>query len=273
MNKELIAKAFSEDLPQGDITTDSLMISEKFGIANIIAKQQLILSGTEVFTECFKFVNSEVELTWFFKDGDTCLNQQTVCQIEGNLTDIIKAERVALNFLGYLSGIATQTNQYVKACGNSKTKILDTRKTLPLYRKLSKQAVQHGGGTNHRMNLSDGVLIKENHIALAGGLNQCFSKIKAQTNLPIEMETKNIAEVQSAVDLGVDRIMLDNMSLKEMQSCLEIIPSSIETEASGNMTLDRIPKVAEIGPTYISVGALTHSVGNADFSLLFQWND
>ncbi len=270
--KELIEKAFFEDRPTLDMTTSSLEKSEEFGVAQLIAKQDLVLSGRSLFQDSVQHLDPTLEVTWQFKDGDDILNQQAVAQISGNLIQLIQAERVALNFLGYLSGIATLTSQFVKACEGTKTQILDTRKTMPLYRELSKKAVVDGGGSNHRMNLSDGVLIKENHIAIAGSITACIEQISPKTNLAIEVETKNIEEVREAVAAGASRIMLDNMSLDMMGECLRLIPKSIETEASGNMTLERIPQVAALGVDFISVGALTHSAKTADFSLLFDWS-
>lgn len=272
MIDSLISQAFLEDRPTIDVTTESLQVTEKFGIAQLVAKQDLILSGASVFEKALHYIDSELEIKWHFKNGDEILNQQSVAQISGNLIQLIQAERVALNFLGFLSGIATLTKQYVLACKGTHTKILDTRKTLPLYRELSKQAVIDGGGVNHRMNLSDAILIKENHIAIAGGLTASIETIRQHSALPIEVEVKNKTEVEEVCKLGVQRVMLDNMNNDLMAECLKIIPDSIETEASGNMTLDRIASVAALGVDYISVGALTHSANNADFSLLFDWS-
>lgn len=269
--QSLIEQAYKEDMPHGDLTTDSLGVQEKLGIAQVVAKQDLIVSGCEVFTHCLKHCDKDLNTSWYFQDGDKVLNGQTLVQIDGNLVSLIKAERVALNFLGYLSGIATQTNEFVKACKGTKTKILDTRKTLPTYRSLAKEAVRHGGGTNHRMNLSDAIMIKENHVVLAGGFRQAIEQVKSQSSRPIEVETTNLEEVKEAVAQEVAQIMLDNMSLEMMTEALKLIPSSIKTEASGNMTLQRIPEVASLGVDFISVGALTHSVKNADFSMLFNW--
>lgn len=272
MTKEDIQKAYLEDMPTGDLTTDCLQIKEKYGVAQLIAKQDLILSGQECFSQAVHFIDPTLNIHWQFGDGDSILNQQTVAQIDGNMVQLIQAERVALNFLGYLSGIATQTHSFVQACAGTKTKILDTRKTLPLYRKLAKKAVVDGGGTNHRMNLSDAVLIKENHISLAGGLQEALSCVRAQTDKPIEIEVKNLSEVEQAVQRQADHIMLDNMTDEMMSEALRLIPEGIKSEASGNMTLARIPQVAALGVDFISVGALTHSVKNADLSLLFDWS-
>lgn len=272
MNKELIELAFKEDIPTVDITTTSLKVREKFGMAQLIAKQDLILSGRDLFQESVHFCDPKLDLRWQFQDGDAVLSGQVVAQISGNLIQLIQAERVALNFLGYLSGIATGTREFVNACEGTNTKILDTRKTLPLYRQACKQAVLHGGGTNHRMNLSDGILIKENHINIAGSLEKAIESASQNSELPIEIETKNMEEVKKAVSLGANRIMLDNMTNDEMTACLAEIPAEIETEASGNMTLDRIASVAALGVDFISVGALTHSSKNADLSLIFDWS-
>ena len=214
---ELIKRAFTEDIPDKDLTTESLGLKEKFGICHLIAKQDLILSGSELFTGSFHHIDSSLNIQWNFSDGDPILDRQIVAQIDGNMIQALKAERVALNFLGYMSGIATYTHKFVKACGSSKTQILDTRKILPLYRNLAKKAVMDGGGKNHRMNLSDGILIKENHLALAGSIGIAVEK--ARTTFPgykIEVEVKNLAEVQEAVQAKADRIMFDNMSLEQM---------------------------------------------------------
>lgn len=272
MSHSLIEKAFFEDRPSGDATTDALGVSEKYGMARLIAKEDLILSGRKLFEDSLHFLDSHLQVKWQFKDGEEILNRQVVAQIEGNLIQLIQAERVALNFLGYLSGIATQTRHFVDSCQGTTCKILDTRKTIPLYRELSKQAVVDGGGSNHRMGLSDAILIKENHIQIAGDFKKCIEQVRSQTHLPIEVEVKNLEEVQWAVELKVQRIMLDNMNLEQMKQALLLIPSEIETEASGNMTLERIPQVAALGVDFISVGALTHSVKNADLSLLFDWS-
>lgn len=269
---ELIEKAFQEDIPNGDSTTDNLDLKECFGLCHLIAKQDLVLSGRTLFTSSFHYREPQSQVHWHFNDGDSILKGQAVAQIEGNLIQLIQAERVALNFLGFLSGIATKTQKYVNACQGTQTKILDTRKTLPMYRELSKQAVLHGGGCNHRLHLSDAVLIKENHISIAGGLRQAVEQIRQKNNRPIEVEVQNLEQVKEAASLGVNRIMLDNMNLALMAECLKNIRPNIESEASGNMTLERIPQVAALGVNYISVGTLTHSVQNADFSLLVEWN-
>ena len=262
--------ALQEDMPDGDITTDSLQLKARRGLARVVAKEDLVLSGTSIFSETFRAVDPNVAIEWQFTDGTFVLKGQTVCLLRGPVHAILKGERVALNFLGHLSGIASLTRCYAEQVQHTKTKILDTRKTLPGLRDLEKAAVVHGGGCNHRMNLSDGVLIKENHISLAGGLKAAIDRVRDETNLPIEIEVRNLTEVREAVELKVWRILLDNMSNDEMREALHHVHAGIETEASGNMTLGRVREVAELGVDYISVGAITHSAPCADLSLLLE---
>jgi nicotinate-nucleotide pyrophosphorylase (carboxylating) len=270
--KDLIVAAFEEDIPHGDITTDNLGISEKMGFAFLIAKADIKLSGQYCFTESMLYMEPQCQVRWFFKDGDTVLKGQKIASIYGNLLQIIKAERVALNFLGRLSGIATYTHLFVSRIGPTHIKILDTRKTLPGFRALEKKAVIDGGGHNHRMNLSDAILIKENHIRLAGGITKAVSTLREKTNKPIEVEVTTIEEIQEAVALGVQRLLLDNMSSALIAKAMDVIPDSTEVEASGNMTVERVMELKNIqGLDYVSVGALTHSAPCADISLLFEF--
>lgn len=270
---ELVELAFSEDLPQGDITTDHLLLKEKKGHAFLIAKSDLRLSGRDFFTESILRLCPMAEIKWYFKDGDTVLKTQKVASIYGNLLQIIKAERVALNFLGFLSGIATQTQIYVSACSpGSRLKILDTRKTLSPYRPWIKKAVVDGGGMNHRYSLSDMVLIKENHIRIAGSITNAVQQIRQHTSAFIEVEVTSLDEVNEAIQLPIQRLLLDNMNDDLIRSCIERIPESLEIEASGNMTVDRIRSLSQIdGLDFVSVGAITHSAPCADFSLLFEF--
>lgn len=273
MNLEsLIDSAIQEDLPEGDLTTQSLGIKTRPGRARLLAKEDLILSGTDVFEAVVKRFDPEGHINWHFKDGELVLSGQTMASLSGDLVALIKAERTALNFLGRLSGIATYTRCFVQAIESYKCSILDTRKTTPGYRYLEKRAVRHGGGLNHRMDLSSAILIKENHIALAGGITKAIQSIRKNTNADIEVETRTLEEVREAVSNGVQRILLDNMSVETMAQALEIIPSAIATEASGNMTLERVKEVAALGVNFISVGAITHSAPTADLSLLFDWD-
>lgn len=279
--QKMVELALKEDLPRGDITTRHLQVHQKIGRAVLKAKQDLIISGQDLFTESMKQMESEAKITWFFKDGQKILRGQNACTIEGNLIQILKAERVALNFLGPLSGIATLTRQFVEEVHHTETKILDTRKTMPLYRDWAKKAVKDGGAENHRRDLSDGIMLKDNHIALIGGIEKAILAVRASVynesagtltkELPIIVEVKDLNEVRIATDLGAERLLLDNMSNEMMAAALVINSSRSQTEASGNMSLDRVRSVAEVGVNFISVGALTHSAPVADFSLLFDW--
>lgn len=270
---DLIQAALKEDMPSGDLTTDSLALAPRFGQARLIAKEDLVLSGTLPFEQTMLALEPMAKVQWHFKEGDVVLDRQIICHVTGDLIQILKAERVALNFIGHLSGIATLTRCFVKQVEHTKTKILDTRKTLPGYRDLEKRAVAHGGGHNHRYNLSDAILIKDNHIMVAGGLSKAVSRIREHARARVEVECATLDDVREAVALQVERILLDNMPNEELRQALDLIPDSIMTEASGNMTVDRVKSVAEIGVDFISVGAITHSAPTADVSLLFDWQE
>lgn len=269
--QELIERGLSEDLPRGDLTTDKLNLAPFPGRAQLLAKEDLVLAGKSLFEETMRFLDSQVQFHWLFKEGDVVLNRQTVCTIQGDLLKLLRAERVALNFLGHLSGIATLTRCFVEKVAHTDCKILDTRKTLPLYRELEKEAVRIGGGTNHRMNLSEAVMIKDNHIRAAGSLSKAVENIRENYLGPITLECSTLGDVSEAVKLKVERILLDNMDTPMMQEARKMIPKTTEVEASGNMSLERVHEVAELGVDFISVGALTHSAPSADFSLLFNW--
>lgn len=268
---DLIKAALKEDMPSGDVTTESLAMKPKFGEALLKAKEDLVLSGANAFEETVLFLEPQARVKWHFNEGDLIYKGQNICSIEGDLIQILKAERVALNFLGRLSGIASLTRKFVKEIEGTKAKILDTRKTTPLLRDLEKRAVQHGGGFNHRFNLSDAVLIKDNHITLMGGITKAVSRLRQHCALPIEVESSNLDQVKECVSLKVQRILLDNMTNEMLAEALKLIPADIQTEASGNMNLTRVRSVAQIGVDFISVGALTHSAPCADVSLLFDW--
>ncbi len=268
---DLLLNALKEDMPDGDITTDSLAMGPRPGVARLIAKGDLILSGRMAFEETVRWLEPEVKMKWQFDDGGEVLRGQTLAIIEGDLIQILKAERVGLNFLGHLSGIATLTREFVKRVSPYKTRILDTRKTIPGYRDLERKAVRDGGGQNHRLNLSAAILVKENHIRAAGGITEAITRIRAHSTGPMIVEARDLREVQECVKNTVGRILLDNMTTAEMKECLRYIPPEIQTEASGNMTVDRVGEVAAIGVQFISVGALTHSAPFADVSLMFDW--
>ncbi len=275
---ELIRAALNEDMPRGDLTTDCLGFAPRFGQARLIAKQDLILSGTAAFEQTIETLEPMSKVQWHFREGDRVLNRQIICHVTGDLIQVLKAERVALNFVGHLSGIASLTGQFVEQVSHTNTKILDTRKTLPGYRDLEKKAVAHGGGMNHRYNLSDAILVKDNHIMVAGGLRKAVERIRMNTQEKIEIECSSLEDVNEAIQLEVDRILLDNMDNNALYEAVRLVKSfesrttkRLFTEASGNMSLSRVKSVAEIGVDYISVGALTHSAPTADISLLFDW--
>jgi nicotinate-nucleotide pyrophosphorylase (carboxylating) len=270
---DLIRAALKEDMPTGDLTTESLALSPRQGRAKLIAKQDMVLSGSGPFEQTMIMLEPSAKLKWHFEEGDKILNKQIICTIHGDLIQILKAERVSLNFLMHLSGIATLTSEFVKRTVPHSTQILDTRKTLPGYRDLEKRAVLHGGGKNHRMNLSDAVLIKDNHISVMGGITPAVQRVRSHTQVPIEVEARTLEDVQECVGLKVQRILLDNMNNDLTSQCVKAIPSGIEIEASGNMSLERVNSVAALGVHYISVGALTHSAPSADVSLMFHWNE
>jgi len=269
---ELITRAFAEDMPGSDITTGSLNVKEKIGYAFLVAKSDLRLSGSELFEKSILHLAPGANIKWFFKDGDRVFKTQKIASLYGNLVPILTAERVALNFLGSLSGIATLTDRYVSARRKSHLKILDTRKTMPLYREWIRKAVLDGGGTNHRLNLSDAILIKENHIRIAGSVTAAISQIRAHHQGPIEVEVTNISETREAVAAGAEKILLDNMSNSELAQALDLVPDGIFTEASGNMTPERVAELSELDRLdSISVGSITHSAPAADISLLFDF--
>ena len=268
---DLIKAALREDMPSGDVTTESLAMKPKAGEALLKAKEDLVLSGANVFEETMLFLEPQVRIKWQFNEGDLVYKGQNICSIEGDLLQILKAERVALNFIGRLSGIASLTRKFVKEVENTQAKILDTRKTTPLLRSLEKRAVTHGGGYNHRFNLSDAVLLKDNHITLMGGISPAVNRLRQNCTLPVEVEVSNLGQIRECINLKVERILLDNMNNEMLKAALEIIPKEIQTEASGNMNLGRVKSVAQLGVNFISVGALTHSADCADMSLLFDW--
>ncbi len=271
--QELIRAAIKEDMPKGDVTTESLALLPRPGRARLVAKEDLVLSGTGPFEQAMTALDPQARVQWHFEEGQLALKKQLLCTIQGDLIQILKAERIALNFLGHLSGIATLTRCFVKKISHTKTQILDTRKTLPGYRELEKRAVVHGGGFNHRHNLSEAILIKDNHISIMGGIKQAVERIRQHSDKPIEVEARTLDEVIDAIEMKIQRILLDNMDNDLLKQALIKIPSSIQTEASGNMSLDRVASVAELGVDFISVGALTHSAPSADVSLMFDWEN
>ena len=265
---QLIEMAIHEDLLNiGDITSEAIFNDELYSY-KLIAKDSGILCGIEIFSAVMKYVDGRISVKKIFNDKDAINKGDIIADISGPVISILKAERTALNFISHLSGIATKTALFVKESKGRAT-ILDTRKTLPGYRELQKYAVLCGSGENHRMGLYDSVLIKDNHSDAAGGITMAVERVKAGwgSKYKIEVEARNIDEVKEAVRCNVDRIMLDNMSNTEMKEAVDYIDGRIETEASGNMNLQRIQDVSLTGVDYISFGELTNSVKAFDFSL------
>lgn len=264
---DIILAALEEDIPTIDVTTDHLFRHEQVE-AIAVAKEKGVISGTYVFERVFYLMDHDIELKWLCHDGDVVDDQDVLAVISGSAKSILKAERVALNLFQHLCGIATMTKSFVDEVVGT-TKILDTRKTTPLYRMLEKQAVVHGGGTNHRFSLSDQVMIKDNHIAAAGSIKNAVQIIKSQipNDMKIEVEVTNFEQFKEALQTDCDIIMLDNMSNEDMRYCVINNHEGKLLEASGNMTKERIKSVCETGVDFISVGALTHSVKSMDISL------
>jgi nicotinate-nucleotide pyrophosphorylase (carboxylating) len=266
---ELIRNALAEDVGAGDVTTGAALRGNETGIARATAKEDLVVAGIEVFGEVFRTLDHTLNVTVHRQDGEKAGRGDLLAEISGNLAAVLTAERVALNLLQRMCGIATLTRRYVEAVGEMRAKILDTRKTAPGLRILDKYAVRAGGGLNHRFALYDGVLIKDNHIAAAGGIGEAVRRVRARVphTLKIEVEVKNGTELEEALAAGADSVLLDNMGLPEMAAAVKRVAGRILLEASGNMTLERVREVAATGVDLISVGALTHSAAAADISL------
>lgn len=268
---EIIYRALAEDIHYGDITTDSLIKEECPVKGQLIAKEEGIMAGLEFFTRVFEILDQQVKITLAKKDGDPVQKGEVIGKLEGDARAILKGERTALNILQRMSGIATMTNHLVKAVEGTKARVVDTRKTTPGLRIIEKHAVTLGGGYNHRFNLSDAVLIKDNHIRSVGCIEEAVKRARAAIphTMKIEVETETIEEVEEALRAKADIIMLDNMTCEKMKEAIRIINGRALTEASGNITRDTVRQVAETGIDIISCGALTHSVKALDISLKF----
>jgi len=293
--EEIIDRALAEDLGKGDVTTEALIPGDRRGTGFIVAKKAGIVAGTGEAKQVFHRVDPELKVEVLLEDGARVKPGSKVAKVSGNIDSILKAERVALNFLQHLSGIASETNRYVEAVKGLPVRITDTRKTIPGLRSLEKYAVRVGGGENHRMNLGDGILIKDNHLVAlrSQGLNIQEIIAKARQNAPlslrpsptlslrgakrrsnlqarqtqVEVEVGTVSEALEAVEAGADIVMLDNMSLEDMRKAVKSIHGCALIEASGGITLDNVRAVAEIGVDFISIGALTHSARALDISL------
>lgn len=264
----IIAEAIKEDVPQSDITTEFIISDDSICSVDLIAKENGVIAGLLVFERVFKILG-EVNVEFFKQDGDIVNEGQCIAKLRGKTKHILTGERTALNYLQRMSGIATLTKAYVDKLAGSTVKILDTRKTTPNMRIFEKYAVKIGGGCNHRYNLSDSVLIKENHISAAGGIKEAVTVIRQNVSFvkKIEVEVETLNQINEALEVGVDIIMLDNMDVETMKKAVGMINKRALIEASGNVTLDNILEVASSGVDYISVGALTHSYKVLDLSM------
>ena len=265
----LILEALKEDISSEDVTTNSVMKEAVAGEVDLICKQGGIIAGLEVFERVFTLLDPDTKVELYYKDGEEVKNGQLMGKVKGDIRVLLSGERVALNYLQRMSGIATYTNSVAKLLERSKIKLLDTRKTTPNMRIFEKYAVRAGGGYNHRYNLSDGVLLKDNHIGAAGSVTKAVQMAKEYAPFvrKIEVEVENLDMVKEAVEAGADIIMLDNMSPEDMKKAVELIDGRAQTECSGNVTKENIARLTEIGVDYISSGALTHSAPILDISL------
>ena len=267
----IIEAALKEDLPAGDVTSESLIPPDSVSTAVLLAKEDGVLAGIGLAWLVFAKIDPKIAFEVEVQDGREFKAGDVLARLEGNSIALLKGERTALNFLQRLSGIATATRRFVKALEGTKTRVLDTRKTTPVLRALEKYAVQQGGGVNHRMSLSDMALIKDNHIAIVGGVGEAVRRAKAKVpaGIKIEVEVTSFEGAKEALEAGADMIMLDNMPLDRMKEVIGWIGGRVPVEVSGNVTLERAPEIAAIGADYISVGALTHSITSVDISLEF----
>lgn len=268
---ESIRRALVEDIGSGDVTTDSIVPSEAGMRGQIIAKQAGTIAGLEIAKAVYQTVDAQVDFQYQLDDGACVENRQVLAWVSGRARSLLTAERTALNFLGRMSGIATLTHQFVEAVAGTKAVILDTRKTAPGLRSVDKLAVRGGGGQNHRIGLYDMILIKDNHIDYAGSITETVRRARAvASGLEIEVEARTMEDVREALAVHVDRILLDNMSPERLAEAVKLTAGRAKLEASGNVTLDTVHRVAETGVDYISVGALTHSAKVFDVS--FDYN-
>jgi nicotinate-nucleotide pyrophosphorylase (carboxylating) len=266
-----IDAALREDMPEGDVTSESIIPANARSEAYFLAKEDGVLAGLPVAARVFERIDPSIIFIERFRDGSSFTRSDKLARVKGPTIALLKGERTALNFLQRLCGVATLTRRFVEAVSGTKTRILDTRKTLPGLRLLDKYAVRTGGGTNHRTSLSDMVLIKDNHLRHVGSVAEAVRRARAhiRPGVRVEVEAANLLQVREALAAGADMIMLDNMPLETMRQAVVLAGGRVPLEASGNMTLDRVRAVAETGVDFISVGALTHSARAVDISLDF----
>lgn len=265
----LIMEALKEDITSEDITTNAVMREACPGEVQLICKQDGVIAGLEVYKRVFELLDEKTEIEFYVKDGDVVKNKQLMGVVRGDIRVLLSGERVALNYLQRMSGIATYTRSIVDLLEGSKTRLLDTRKTTPNMRVFEKYAVKVGGGCNHRYNLSDGILLKDNHIGAAGSVAKAIEMAKEYAPFvrKIEIEVENLEMVKEAVEAGADIIMLDNMTPDEMREAIKIIDGRAQTECSGNVTKENVARLVSVGVDYISSGALTHSAPILDISM------
>ena len=266
---ELIKMALREDISNEDVSTASVMPEYTLGTVQLICKQDGIICGLYVFERTFKILDENTQVTFYAKDGDEVKKGQLVAEIVGDIRVLLSGERTALNYLQRMSGVATYTHQMAALLKGSKTRLLDTRKTTPNMRIFEKYAVKVGGGENHRYNLSDGILLKDNHIGAAGGVKEAVLMAKKYASFvrKIEVETETLEQVAEALEVGADIIMLDNMSKEDMKAAVKMINGRALTECSGNVTRENIANIIDTGVDFVSSGALTHSAPILDLSL------
>jgi nicotinate-nucleotide pyrophosphorylase (carboxylating) len=267
--KALIQTALNEDIGSGDITTDNLIDPKLTGSGVLTAKEPMVLAGMDVARQVFQHLDTTIEFQALLSDGNTADTGASLAHIQGNLAVLLKGERTALNFLQRLSGIATNVAAHVRLLEGSSVQLVDTRKTTPGWRVLEKYAVRMGGAHNHRMGLYDGVLIKDNHIAVFGGVAKSISHIRKHVShlVKIEVEVSTLAQVEEALQVGVDVIMLDNMCLEDIKEAVAVIQQAAIVEVSGNVTQADLPALANTGVDIISIGALTHGARSVDISM------
>lgn len=265
----LIMQALREDITSEDITTNAVMKEYKKGEVELICKEDGIIAGLDVFKRTFELLDEDTKVEFYVKDGQEVKNKQLIGKITGDIRVLLSGERTALNYLQRMSGIATYTNKVASMLKGTKTKLLDTRKTTPNMRIFEKYSVKVGGGYNHRYNLSDGILLKDNHIAAAGGVKEAVTMAKEYAPFvrKIEVEVENLDMLKEALDAGADIIMLDNMQKDDMIEAVKMCKGKAETECSGNVTKENIKNLTDIGVDYISSGALTHSAKILDLSM------
>lgn len=264
-----VARAIAEDVGGGDLTGD-LLPADRIGKATVISREEAVVCGRAWFDEVFRQVDPQVRVEWEVDDGERVARDQRLCRLEGSVRSLFTGERSALNFLQLLSGTATTARQYVDAVAGTKTRILDTRKTIPGLRLAQKYAVRCGGGTNHRIGLYDAILIKENHIYAAGSIPAALAEAaRLHPNMPTEIEVETLAQLEEALKAGARQVLLDNFSLEDLRAAVATTAGRASLEASGNMDLDRLRAVAETGVDFISVGAITKHVRAIDLSMRF----